>query len=102
MMKECLPVNLKINEKALKWYKDELDLKEGDQVRFFVRYGGCSNVQKGFSLGVSKDEPQQIGVSAEKDGITFFVEESDVWYFDGHDLLVSYNESSEEPTFEYQ
>nr|WP_217903630.1 HesB/YadR/YfhF family protein [Bacillus haynesii] len=101
-MKECLPVNLKINEKALKWYKDELDLKEGDQVRFFVRYGGCSNVQKGFSLGVSKDEPQQIGVSAEKDGITFFVEESDVWYFDGHDLLVSYNESSEEPTFEYQ
>ncbi|MCY8539986.1 hypothetical protein MOD23_22060, partial [Bacillus haynesii] len=32
-------MNLKINEKALKWYKDELDLKEGDQVRFFVRYG---------------------------------------------------------------
>lgn len=53
-------------------------------------------------LGVSKDEPRQIGVSAEKDGITFFVEESDVWYFDGHDLLVTYNESAEEPVFEYQ
>ncbi|WP_163170535.1 hypothetical protein [Bacillus sp. NSP9.1] len=34
------------------------------------------------------------------DGITFFIEESDVWYFDGHDLLVTYNESSEEPVFE--
>lgn len=64
-------MNLKINEEALKWYKDELDLKEGDQVRFFVRYGGCSNVQKGFSLGVSKDEPQQIGVSAEKTALRF-------------------------------
>lgn len=52
-------MNLHINEEALKWYKDELDLKKGDQVRFFVRYGGCGNVQKGFSLGVSKDEPQR-------------------------------------------
>lgn len=46
MMKECLPVNLKINEEALKWYKNELDLKEGDQVRFFVRYGGCEECSK--------------------------------------------------------
>lgn len=89
-------------KRRLNGIRTSLDLKEGDQVRFFVRYGGCSNVQKGFSLGVSKDEPQQIGVSAEKDGITFFVEESDVWYFDGHDLLVTYNESAEEPVFEYQ
>lgn len=47
-------MNLKINEEALKWYKNELDLKEGDQVRFFVRYGGCSNVQKASPLGSQK------------------------------------------------
>ncbi|MED0768525.1 hypothetical protein P4T00_10975, partial [Bacillus atrophaeus] len=25
-----------------------------------------------------------------------------IWYFDNHDLLVSYSEASEEPVFEYQ
>ncbi|MEC2176775.1 HesB/YadR/YfhF family protein, partial [Bacillus amyloliquefaciens] len=44
-------MNMKVNKDALDWYKEELELETGDQVRFFVRYGGCSNVQKGFSLG---------------------------------------------------
>lgn len=93
-------MNMTINEDALNWYKEELDLESGDQVRFFVRYGGCSNVQKGFSLGVAKDAPQEAGVTAEADGITFFIEESDLWYFDNHDLLVSYSEDADEPVFE--
>ncbi|NPC92915.1 hypothetical protein HOO54_11920 [Bacillus sp. WMMC1349] len=95
-------MNLNMNKEALQWYKKELDLEQGDHIRFFVRYGGCSSVQKGFSLGISKDEPQRIGASLEVDGITFFVEESDIWYFDGHDLLVTYHESAGEPMFEYQ
>lgn len=41
-------MNITINEDALNWYKEELDLESGDQVRFFVRYGGCSNVQRDF------------------------------------------------------
>ncbi len=36
MMKEWLGVNLKINEEGVKWYKKEVDLKEGDEVRLFV------------------------------------------------------------------
>lgn len=94
-------MNVKINPDALNWYKDELELKEGDHVRFFVRYGGCSAVQQGFSLGVAKDTPRQIGVSTEVDGITFFIEEQDVWYFDDHDLVVGFSSSLEEPEFQY-
>lgn len=45
---------------------------------------------------------KEIGASAEADGITFFIEESDIWYFDNHDLRVTYNASAEEPVFEYQ
>ncbi|MFJ5671622.1 HesB/YadR/YfhF family protein [Bacillus safensis] len=95
-------MKLTIKEDALNWYKDELDLEKGDQVRFFVRYGGCSNVQKGFSLGVTKDEPQNAGATAEIEGITFFIEESDIWYFDNHDLHIDYNESVKEPEFHYE
>ncbi|MDY7046800.1 hypothetical protein RVS70_21945, partial [Virgibacillus sp. M23] len=51
---------------------------------------------------VAKDAPQEAGVTAEADGITFFIEESDLWYFDNHDLLVSYSEDADEPVFEYQ
>lgn len=79
-------MNMKVTKGALDWYKEELDLETGDHVRFFVRYGGCSNVQKGFSLGILKDRPMNIGTSTEVEGITFFIEESDLWYFDNHDL----------------
>jgi uncharacterized protein YneR len=44
-------VEIIVDEKAASWYIDELQLEKGDSVQFFVRYGGCSNVQKGFSLG---------------------------------------------------
>lgn len=94
-------MNVKIDETALNWYKDELELNEGDHVKFFVRYGGCSAVQQGFSLGVSKDEPEQIGVSTIIDGITFFIEEKDVWYFDDHDLVVGFSTTLKEPEFQY-
>lgn len=94
-------MDVKIDANALNWYKDELDLQNGDYVRFFVRYGGCSAVQQGFSLGVAKDRPQHIGVSTEVEGITFFIEEQDVWYFDDHDLVVGYSTSLEEPEFQY-
>ncbi|AOC91248.1 uncharacterized protein BARD7_01778 [Bacillus amyloliquefaciens] len=94
-------MNMKVNKDALDWYKEELELETGDQVRFFVRYGGCSNVQKGFSLGVAKDQPMNAGISTEVEGITFFIEESDLWYFDNHDLSVTYSDQSEEPVFNY-
>ena len=49
-----------------------------------------------------KDEPQNAGATAEIEGITFFIEESDIWYFDNHDLHIDYNESVKEPEFHYE
>ncbi|KKI91886.1 hypothetical protein WQ54_12205 [Bacillus sp. SA1-12] len=90
-----------IDDKAANWYIEELQLQKGDMVQFFVRYGGCSNVQKGFSLGVAKQQPEEIGASAELNGITFFVENRDLWYFDNHNLRVELDEEGNEPTFTY-
>ncbi|RAK18463.1 uncharacterized protein YneR [Anoxybacillus vitaminiphilus] len=91
-----------IKPKAFKWYKEELDLKQGDFVRFFARYGGCSNVQKGFSLGINKEAPLSPGVQTVIDGITFFIEEGDMWYFDQHNLIVDFDEQWGEPVFLYE
>lgn len=94
-------MKLKLDKKAANWYINELQLNKGDFVKFFVRYGGCSNIQKGFSLGVVKQIPDEIGVSNEVEGVTFYIENRDLWYFDQHHLIVELDESLNEPRFRY-
>ncbi|WP_312475580.1 HesB/YadR/YfhF family protein [Neobacillus sp.] len=94
-------MNLQITNEAARWYKQELNLTEGDHIRFFVRYGGCSTVQSGFSLGISSEEPVDIGAKSYIEGITFYIEEKDLWYLDDHDLLIEYQSDYDEPVFQY-
>ncbi|WP_110113318.1 HesB/YadR/YfhF family protein [Bacillus sp. CGMCC 1.16541] len=95
-------MKLTVTEQAANWYKTEMNVTSDQYVRFFARYGGCSNVQKGFSLGVGTDNPINIGAETTVAGITFFIEEEDVWYFDSHDLIVDYNSETKEPDFKYE
>lgn len=95
-------MNIQISTEAVNWYKSEMSLKKGDYVRFFARYGGCSTVQQGFSLGVSNEEPHDVGVQTTIDDIHFFIEEKDLWYFDNHNLKIDYNSDLGEPQFFYQ
>ncbi|KAB7708224.1 hypothetical protein F9802_05860 [Bacillus aerolatus] len=94
-------MNIQLEPKALSWFKDEMDVSPGHFVRFYVRYGGSSPLHQGFSLGVNKEEPIDIGAKNESDGAVYFVEQNDLWFFDGHDLLVKYNEKLDEPEYEY-
>ena len=95
-------MNIHMSDQALEWYKKELHLENGDNIKFQVRYGGYSTVQKGFSLGIVKEDPDQPVATVEKDGITFFVEEKDAWYFDNHDLHIKFDEKLNEPKFDYE
>lgn len=94
-------MKLEITKEAVNWYKDELELQEGDYVRFYARYGGCGTVQKGFSLGLSLEEPNEPLVTTTEAGITFFIEEKDSWYFKDHNLEITYNDKYEEVEFSY-
>jgi uncharacterized protein YneR len=95
-------MKIQISHDAAEWYKQELNLKDGDFVRFFARYGGCSTVQSGFSLGLSNEEPTDIGVKVLEDGVTYYIEEKDLWYFDDHDLIIDYQTKYEEPVISYE
>lgn len=95
-------MKIQISKDAAAWYKQELGLKNGDYVRFFARYGGCSTVQSGFSLGISNEEPTDVGVKVIENGITFYIEEKDLWYFDDHDLMIDYQVKHEEPLISYE
>jgi uncharacterized protein YneR len=92
-------MQIKMSDQVFQWYKDELSLTKGDTIRFYVRYGGFNSFIKGFSLGLDKDLPAQNHIGIEKDGITFFIDQQDTWYFDDKDLTIVFNEQLGEPEF---
>lgn len=95
-------MEINMTDGAISWYEKELEVEAGDAIRFFVRYGGVGGRIPGFSLGINLEQPNAVHTSTLKNGITYFIEETDAWYFDGHDLTVQIDEQLEEPQFKYQ
>ncbi|WP_314066894.1 hypothetical protein [uncultured Vagococcus sp.] len=95
-------MKITVSPKAQKWFTEELELETGDNVRFFGKYGGATNVHAGFTTGMEVTEPhRELLGSVAEGGINYFAEESDDWFFHGHDLLVDYDEKKDEPTYFY-
>jgi uncharacterized protein YneR len=95
-------LKIDISSEAVEWFKEEMKLQKGDFVKFHARYGGESPLHQGFSLGISNHEPETIiAAGIEKEGITFYVLEADLWFFDGHDFYVIFNERTGELEFKY-
>ncbi|KEK24009.1 HesB/YadR/YfhF family protein [Bacillus gaemokensis] len=94
-------MKITVESRAIKWFKEELNIQSGNFVRFVVRYGGNSTIQFGYSLGLAFEEPEDIAVSTEQDGIRFFVDSDDIWYFQDYDLVVSYHMEMDEIEFNY-
>lgn len=93
-------MKLVVEQPAARWYKTEMGLADGDAVRIYVRLGGCGSVHPGLSLGVIKDVPRNIGLSDTVDGVTFYIEEDNLWYLDHKTLTISFDERYEEITME--
>nr|WP_093269612.1 HesB/YadR/YfhF family protein [Psychrobacillus sp. OK032] len=91
-----------ISKDALTWFQDEMEATNGDTIRFYARYGGSSPIQQGFSLGMTKDKPVEPVVTVTNEGILFFIEERDEWYFDGHDLYVDVDHQLDELAYSYK
>ncbi|SFL68437.1 Uncharacterized protein YneR [Gracilibacillus orientalis] len=89
-------MEMSITKPAAKWFIRELDLIEGDAIRFFARYGGFGGVHKGFSLALDNVEPNNPGAEVTEEGIHFFVEESDIWYFDEKNFHIKYSRKYDE------
>lgn len=91
-----------ISDAAVNWFKTEYDINDETKMRFFVRYGGFGGNIPAFSLGINLEDPNTMHAATTIDDITFYVEETDAWYFEGKDLVISINETLEEPKFEYK
>lgn len=87
-----------ITQEAAKWYIQELDLKPGDYLRFFGKVYGPHN---GFSVGINKQSPDDIFYEVEIEGVHFYVEKFDEWFFNGQRLDVSMREDGYEPLTQF-
>ncbi|WP_087971446.1 HesB/YadR/YfhF family protein [Oceanobacillus rekensis] len=94
-------MNIDISKEAAIWYKEELEIDTTEELRFFVRYGGVGGKIPGFSLGVKKDRPQSLHTSKTVEDITFYIEDSDIWYFEDSDLDIEFDNQRNEPILKY-
>ncbi|OAB41426.1 HesB/YadR/YfhF family protein [Paenibacillus glacialis] len=95
-------MNIRMSSNAARWYIRELHLNTGDSVRFFPRYSSGGGLHPGFSLGISVEEPSNDILSQDVEGIRFFLEERDLWYLKGYNLVVDYVESHDDIDYVYE
>ena len=70
--------------------------------RFFGKVYGKTEVHDGFSIGMSVEQPERPIKEETIDGMLFFIEEADDWFFKGYDLVVDYDASLNEPTYHFK
>ncbi|ARD46906.1 HesB/YadR/YfhF family protein [Sporosarcina sp. P33] len=95
-------MNIHISEQAVQWFENEMEAAAGDYVKFFARYGGSSPLHEGFSIGITKETPDEPVAEKVINDVHYYVEERDLWFFDGHDLHVDTDPASEELSFHYR
>lgn len=93
-------MKIDVTKQAAAWYKQELDI-DSSYIRLFVRYGGVGGRIPGFSLGISFDNPVTPIASKTIEQLHFFIEETDAWYFEEHDIKITLDEEINEPRFTY-
>lgn len=91
-------MEIKITTDVAKWFKSELQIDDQGYIRFFPRYGFGGHIP-GFSIGINRESPVELHESTELEGITFYVEDKDAWYFENVDLSVTLNEKRNEPDY---
>lgn len=96
-------MKLTVDTKAASWFKEEVGIPEGSGIRFKTKIYSNSPVREGFGISIESDQPtDQAPVKYQADnGLVFFIEEDDLWFFDGHDLKVELNETLNEPHYKY-
>lgn len=94
-------MKLTITPRAQQWFKDEVGVTSDSGIRFYGKIYGKTDVHEGFSIAMSVEAPDQPLVKEVIDGITYFIEETDDWFFKGYDLLVDYDEDKDEPKYNF-
>ena len=78
-------MQLTIDKRAQAWFEEEMGVSKERGVRS-VRSTDAVQFMKDYSLAVEVDAPSNPYVSVVENGITYFVETGDEWFFHGHNF----------------
>ncbi|MDQ1147234.1 uncharacterized protein YneR [Bacillus sp. SORGH_AS 510] len=87
---------ISIDEKATSWFSKEFDFNKPFSIRMFPQYAGFGEKNKGYSLAFAAEKPANAGYVQELNGITFFVEGNDVWFFEDTKTFLSVDDGMNE------
>lgn len=92
-------MKFEITPQAAQWYVKELRLKEGESLKFFGKVYGTRD---GFSFAIAKEEPTNPFKLVTIDGVNFYIEKTDAWFFEDINLTVDFDTKLNEPFFTYE
>ncbi len=95
-------MKITISDSASKWFQDEMGLSAGNGVRFYGKVYGSTPVHEGFSLALTRDDhPHDIYSQTIKDGISYYINQGDEWFFKGYDFGVDYDPNKDKDSVIY-
>lgn len=95
-------MQLTIKSEAMPFFKDEMGLSEGDALRFTSKVYGKTQIHEGMSVAVRPETPKDdLLAETNVDGITFFINQEDKWFFEDYDLEVGYQPEEEVLSFNF-
>lgn len=102
-MSEITKTKITLTPQISEWFRKEMNLQAGNGIRFFGRVYGETNAHTGFSAAMSRcDQPNSPVVDEVIDGIHYYIQDSDFWFFNGLDLEVSYDETIDGPAYHFK
>ncbi|MEF3303672.1 HesB/YadR/YfhF family protein [Paenibacillus sp. GYB003] len=79
-------MKLNVTDEAVRCFAEEWGFREGEHIRIYVRYAGGG--ENPYALGIMSAKPIDAGLRATAGGMTFFMEEADVWFLENRDLTL--------------
>lgn len=94
-------MKITVSKQAQEWFAREMGISETRGVRFLSKVYGCSPIHESFSLAIEVNEPSHPYAIVKEQGISYFIETGDEWFFEGYDFEVGYNTELDEPEYHY-
>ena len=96
-----LTMKIEITDSAKEWFENEVGLEKGNGVRFMGKVYGKTEVHEGFSIGMEVTQPDDVLVETTVNGVKYFIDKNDEWFFNGYDLQVSFDKKRDEPIYHF-
>ncbi len=96
-------MDMTIDSKADKWFKENVGILPNYGIRFKPMLYGTSPIRETYALAFETNQavgPIDVKLMSDNN-ILYYVEDDDVWFFDGYDLHIGYDDELDEPKYYY-